>query len=126
MLGVEARSSLPHDQHDGGNLPGQGQTCHLRSDALGQQRVVELLKRTGLARGHDRRTLQQILQIVIKDSARYGEHSRQVDRDVQRMDDNRKWCRNHKADWDHGRFDIGIYFRHSQEEGKQEERKENR
>jgi len=24
MLGVEARSSLPHDQHDGGNLPGQG------------------------------------------------------------------------------------------------------
>ena len=58
---------------------------------------------------------------IDKDAARYGEHSRQVDRDVQRMDDNRKWCRNHKADWDHGRFDIGIYFRHSQEE-----RKENR
>ena len=58
---------------------------------------------------------------IDKDAARYGEHSRQVDRDVQRMDNNRKWCRNHKADWDHGRFDIGIYFRHSQEE-----RKENR
>ena len=65
MLGVEARSSLPHDQHDGGNLPGQGQTRHLRPDALGQQSGVELLKRTGFARGHDRRTLKQILQIVI-------------------------------------------------------------
>jgi hypothetical protein len=30
MLGVEAHSSLPHDQHDGGNLPSQGQTRHLR------------------------------------------------------------------------------------------------
>ncbi len=65
MLGVEARSSLPHDQHNGGNLPGQGQTRHLRPDALGQQRCVELLKRSGFARGHDRRALKQILQIVI-------------------------------------------------------------
>src|ERR1700730_1551396 len=65
MLGVEARSSLPHDQHDGGNLPGQGQTCHFWPDALGQQSCVELLKRTGFARGHDRRTLKQILQLVI-------------------------------------------------------------
>src|ERR1700686_1692571 len=65
MLGVEARSSLPHDQHDGGNLPSQGQTRHLRPDALGQQSGVELLKRTGFARWHDRRALKQILQIVI-------------------------------------------------------------
>src|SRR5260370_17395717 len=65
MLGVEARSSLPHHQHDGGNLPGQGQTRHLRPEALGQQSGVELLKRTGFARSHDRRTLKQILQIVI-------------------------------------------------------------
>ena len=36
MLAVEAHSSLPHDQYDGGNLPGQGQTRHLRPDALGQ------------------------------------------------------------------------------------------
>jgi hypothetical protein len=36
MLGVEAHSLLPHDQHDGGNLPGQGQTRHLRPDALAQ------------------------------------------------------------------------------------------
>src|SRR5712664_3886281 len=65
MLGLEARSSRPHHQHDGGNLPGQGQTRHLRSEALGQQSGVELLKRAGFARGHDRRTLKQILQIVI-------------------------------------------------------------
>src|SRR6202049_4966276 len=65
MLGVEARSSLPHDQHDGGNLPGQGQTRHLRSDALGQQSGVELLKRTRFARGSNGRALKQILQIVI-------------------------------------------------------------
>src|ERR1700694_1873796 len=65
MLGVEARSSLPHDQHDGGNLPGQGQTRHLRPDALGQQSGVELLKRTGVARCQNRRALKQILQIVI-------------------------------------------------------------
>jgi hypothetical protein len=65
MLGVEARSSLPHDQHDGGNLPGQGKTCHLWPDALGQQSGVELLQRTRFARGHDGRALKQILQIVI-------------------------------------------------------------
>jgi len=47
---------------------------------------------------------------IDKDAAKYGEQSRQVDRDVQRMDNNRKWCRDHKADWDHGRFDIGIYI----------------
>jgi hypothetical protein len=65
MLGVEARSSLPHDQDDGGNLPGQGQPRHLRPDALGQQCGVDLLKRTRFARGHDSRALKQILQIVI-------------------------------------------------------------
>ena len=48
---------------------------------------------------------------IDKDAARYGEHSRQVDRDVERMDANRRWFRDHKADWDHGRFDIGVYFR---------------
>ena len=64
MLSVEARSSLPHDQRDGGNLPGQGQTRHFRPDAFGQQSGVELLKRTGLARGHDRRALEQILQAL--------------------------------------------------------------
>lgn len=45
------------------------------------------------------------------DSARHGEHSRQVDKDVARMDNDRRWCRDHHADWDHSRFDIGIYLK---------------
>jgi hypothetical protein len=48
---------------------------------------------------------------IDRDAHRYGEHSKQVDRDVDHMDANRKWCRDHKADWDHSRFDVGIYFR---------------
>ena len=58
MLGVERHSSLPHDQHDGGNLPGQGQTRHLRPHPLAQQGRVELLQRTGFGRGDDRCTLE--------------------------------------------------------------------
>jgi hypothetical protein len=45
------------------------------------------------------------------DVARHGEHSHQVDKDVARMDSDRQWCRDHKADWDHTRFDVGIYLR---------------
>src|ERR1700688_2494605 len=65
ILGVEAHSSLPHHQYDGGNLPGQGQARHFRPDAFHQQSGVELLKRTWFARGHDGRALKQIFQIVI-------------------------------------------------------------
>lgn len=46
------------------------------------------------------------------DVARHGEHSPQVDHDVARMDATRQWCRDHHAEWDHSRFDVGIYFRH--------------
>jgi hypothetical protein len=35
MLGVEAHSSLPYDQYDGGNLSCQGQARHLRPHAFG-------------------------------------------------------------------------------------------
>jgi hypothetical protein len=49
---------------------------------------------------------------IDRDVARFGEHSRQVDRDVARMDATRQWCKARKSDWDHGRFDIGVYFRH--------------
>jgi len=45
------------------------------------------------------------------DAGRFGDKSRQVDRDVAKMDTDRQWCRDHKADWDHDRFDVGIYFR---------------
>jgi len=65
ILGVEAHSSLPYDQYDGGNLPGQGQSCHLRPHAFGQQCRIELCERTRLDRSHDRRTLEEVLQIVI-------------------------------------------------------------
>src|ERR1700676_4349119 len=57
-LGVEAHSSLPYDQYDRGNFPSQGQARHLRPHPLGQQGRVELLQRTGLGRGDDRRTLE--------------------------------------------------------------------
>ena len=34
MTGVEAHSSLPHDQNDGGNFSGQGQPRHFRPHAF--------------------------------------------------------------------------------------------
>jgi hypothetical protein len=46
------------------------------------------------------------------DSAKYGEHSRRVDKDVDRLDADRQWCREHHSDWDHSLFDVGIYVRH--------------
>ena len=49
---------------------------------------------------------------IDRDVSRHGEHSRQVDNDVAKMDATRQWCKDHKADWDHDKFDIGIYFRH--------------
>ena len=65
MLGVEAHSSLPHDQNDRGNLPGQGQPRHFRPHALSQQFRIELREGTRLGRGDDRRSLEKIFQIVI-------------------------------------------------------------
>ena len=49
---------------------------------------------------------------IDRDAARRGENSPQVRRDVDRMEATRAWCRNHHADWDHPRFDIGVYLRH--------------
>ena len=49
---------------------------------------------------------------IDRDASRHGDHSRQVDADVNRMNSDRQWCKDHKADWDHDRFDIGIYFGH--------------
>lgn len=44
------------------------------------------------------------------DVSRHGEHSKQVNSDVARMDRTRQWCKDHKSDWDHDHFDIGVYF----------------
>ncbi|MGD0956933.1 MAG: hypothetical protein ABR953_08885 [Candidatus Acidiferrales bacterium] len=49
---------------------------------------------------------------IDRDAAKHGEHSPQVDRDVARMDNDRQWCRDHHADWDHDRLDVGIYIKH--------------
>ncbi len=47
---------------------------------------------------------------IDRDISRHGERSRQVDADIDRMKATRQWCKDHKADWDHERFDIGVYF----------------
>jgi hypothetical protein len=49
---------------------------------------------------------------VDRDAAKHGEHSKQVDRDVDKLQSDKQWCRDHKADWDHDKFDIGIYVHH--------------
>jgi hypothetical protein len=47
---------------------------------------------------------------IDRDAARHGNDSPQVNHDVARMDHDRNWCREHHADWDHDRFDVGIYI----------------
>jgi hypothetical protein len=49
---------------------------------------------------------------IDRDAAKHGDHSRQVDKDIDRMQADRNWCREHHADWDHDRFDVGIYIKH--------------
>src|SRR5580693_513082 len=44
---------------------------------------------------------------IDNDAAKHGEHSRQVDKDVARLETDRQWCRDHHADWDHAKFDVG-------------------
>ena len=44
------------------------------------------------------------------DAERHGKDSPQVRHDVDKMEETRKWCREHHADWDHSRFDTGIYI----------------
>jgi hypothetical protein len=55
---------------------------------------------------------------IDRDISRHGEHSRQVDNDVARMDATRQWCRDHKSDWDHEHFDIGIYLHRHDDDDK--------
>jgi hypothetical protein len=44
-------------------------------------------------------------------AAKHGENSPEVGRQVDRMENDRRWCREHKAEWNHDRFDVGIYIR---------------
>ncbi len=48
---------------------------------------------------------------IDRDVARHGANSHQVRNDQDRLEDARHWCRDHHADWDHTRFDIGVYLR---------------
>jgi hypothetical protein len=59
-----------------------------------------------------RARLQAQKDKIDRDAAKYGEHSAKVDHDVAKLDQERQWCRDHKADWDHSLFDVGIYVRH--------------
>jgi len=49
---------------------------------------------------------------IDRDAARHGNDSPQVHHDVDRMEQDRQWCRGHHADWDHSSFDVGIYIKH--------------
>jgi len=49
---------------------------------------------------------------IDRDAAKYGEHSDKVASDVNKLERERQWCRDHKADWDHNLFDVGIYIHH--------------
>ena len=59
---------------------------------------------------HER--LQAQKEKIDRDAARYGEHSAKVDHDVAKLENERAWCRDHHADWDHNVFDVGIYVHH--------------
>ena len=59
-----------------------------------------------------RSRLQAQKDKIDRDAAKYGEHSAKVDHDVAKLEQERQWCRDHKADWDHNLFDVGIYVHH--------------
>ncbi len=87
--------------------------------ALGTALAVACMLPVGQATFADRdwsgdchRRLEADHARIDRDAARHGEHSRQVDRDVARMNDDRRWCSDHHSDWDHSRFDVGLYFKH--------------
>lgn len=54
--------------------------------------------------------LENVRLKLDSDIKRHGENSPQADRDRDRLEDARKWCRDHHADWDHSVFDIQLYL----------------
>ena len=48
---------------------------------------------------------------IDRDVAKHGENDRMVDRDRERLESDRQWCRDHRADWDHSKFDVGVYIK---------------
>ena len=65
IFGVKRDSFLPNGQGDHGNLPRQGEARHLWPHPFRYQSLVKLQERTLPGGGMDRRTFEQILEIVI-------------------------------------------------------------
>jgi hypothetical protein len=69
----------------------------------------------GVARANDDEACHQRLNNakakIDRDAAKYGEHSNKVANDRAKLDQERAWCREHKAEWDHNLFDVGIYIK---------------
>ena len=65
IVGVEGFSFLPNMQSDGGDLACQGQPRQLGLHSLYQKVFVERAKGSVTATGGGRRTLKQVLQIVV-------------------------------------------------------------
>jgi hypothetical protein len=69
---------------------------------------------SSLADGDHREACERRLESdrtrIDSDVIRYGDSSRQVGRDITRMDKSRRWCREHRADWDRARFDLSFYL----------------
>jgi hypothetical protein len=65
LFSVEARSFLPNDQSDVGNLTCQCQTRHLRLDPFGNQSRIEPLEGLLDSSGPKSRALKEISQIVV-------------------------------------------------------------
>jgi hypothetical protein len=94
-------------------------TMHsIRYILMGALAVGLTLPLCGTARAdHDdrdecRSRLQAQKAKIDRDAAKYGEHSAKVDHDVAKLEQERQWCRDHKADWDHDLFDVGVYIHH--------------
>src|SRR6266849_10143095 len=65
MIGVETYLLFPDDQHDRGNLPRQGQTCHRGLSSLGQQSLVKIMERSSNGAGPHRRAFENVFQVVV-------------------------------------------------------------
>jgi len=91
---------------------------HIIRIALGAALAVGLTLPVGIATHADRdwgsachQRLENARAKLDHDAARHGNDSPQVRHDRDRLETARQWCRDHHADWDHSRFDVGIYLK---------------
>jgi len=67
------------------------------------------LARTARADDECHRRLEADRARIDREAAKHGNNSPEVGRAVDKMEADKQWCRDHHADWDHDRFDVGIY-----------------